>query len=59
MMSNKEEKVFITLYVTLYILGLISYYLQIPIIPYIFLGLSGMMMYRHIKIFIYMLKRKK
>lgn len=58
-MNKQQENIIITMYVILYAIGLMFYYFNIFFISYIFLALAGIMMYKHIKITILMLRRQR
>lgn len=59
MLTKQFENIIITTYIGFYLIGLGFIYFDLPLISYIFFGLTGLMMYRHIKLTIYLIRRQK
>jgi hypothetical protein len=58
-MNKEQENIIITIYVALYIIGLIFYYFNILFVSYLFLSLAGLMIYKHIKITLFMIRKAR
>jgi hypothetical protein len=58
-MNKQQENIIVTVYVILYIIGLTFYYFNTLFFAYTFLSLAGIMIYKHIKITVLMLRRQK